>query len=193
MDEGNNENAQSFPQWYAVWTRSRQEKTAATMLDMLGVSHFLPLIASKRQWSDRQRISSLPLFPGYLFVQITKAPDAELRVRKVPGIVDFVGNRNGLSVIPEVEIQNVRALLSSGTGCTACPFMKAGDRVRIVNGALAGIVGLFIRSGARFRVVVSVEIIQRSISVEVSASQVELLPYRPHNDPSTRRLASQNA
>jgi transcription antitermination factor NusG len=174
MDDGS-ENAQGIPQWYAVWTRSRQEKTAAVMLDALGVSCFLPLISSKRQWSDRQKISSLPLFPGYLFVRIAKTHGAELRVRKVPGIVNFVGNQNGPSAVPEAEIENVRALLSCGTDCVSCPFMNAGDRVRVVKGALAGIEGLFIRRGARSRVVVSVEIIQRSISVDVSAYDVELV------------------
>jgi transcription antitermination factor NusG len=160
-------------QWYAVRTRSRQEKSAAAMLEVLGVSHFLPLISQERQWSDRKKMVAMPIFPGYLFVRIMATSGLELRVRQVPGIVNFVGNQNGPSAVPEEEIQNVRDLLSREAKCFPCPFMKAGDRVRIVRGALAGIEGSFIRCGARSRVVVSVEIIQRSIAVDVSAHDVE--------------------
>ena len=160
-------------QWYAVRTRSRQEKAAATMLEALGVSHFLPLISQERQWSDRKKIVTVPIFPGYLFVRIMARSGLELCVRKVPGVVNFVGNQNGPSAIPEDEIQNVRALLSPAAKCFPCPFLKAGDRVRIVSGALAGVEGSYIRCGARSRVVVSVEIIQRSIAVDVSEYDVE--------------------
>jgi len=159
--------------WYAVWTRSRQEKAAAAMLDALGVSHFLPLVEQERQWSDRKKMVSVPVFPGYLFVQILVTSVLQLRVRQVPGVVSFVGNQNGPTAIPEDEIQNLRALLSRTTKCFPCSYLQAGDRVRIVNGALAGIEGSFIRSGTRSRIVVSVEAIQRSIAVEVSASDVE--------------------
>jgi transcription antitermination factor NusG len=152
--------------WYAVWTRSRQEKAAAAMLDALGVSHFLPLVEQERQWSDRKKMVSVPVFPGYLFVQILVTSVLQLRV-------SFVGNQNGPTAIPEDEIQNLRALLSRTTKCFPCSYLQAGDRVRIVNGALAGIEGSFIRSGTRSRIVVSVEAIQRSIAVEVSASDVE--------------------
>ncbi len=170
----------SFPvgsQWFAVWTRSRQEKTSAAMLEALGIPHFLPLIEEARRWSDRTKMVSLPLFPCYLFVQIANSSEIQLCVQKVPGVVNFVGNQNGPSAIPEVEINSIRALLSRDTGCSPCPFLKVGDRVRVVRGALAGIEGLFIRCGARSRLVVSVEIIQRSVSVDVPARDVELVQH----------------
>ena len=166
-------------QWYAVRTRSRQEKAAATMLEALGVSHFLPLISLERQWSDRKKMVTVPIFPGYLFVRIMATSGLELRVRQVPGVVDFVGNQNGPSAVPEDEIQNVRALLSPAAKCFPCPFLKAGDRVRIVSGPLTGIEGSFIRCGARSRVVVSVEMIQRSIAVDVSDYDVEPIRISP--------------
>jgi transcription antitermination factor NusG len=170
-------NSQSGLQWFAVWTRSRQEKTSAAMLAALGVPHFLPLIDEERRWSDRKKMVSLPLFPGYLFVQIANSSEIQVCVQKVSGVVNFVGNQNGPSAVPEVEINSIRALLSRGAGCSPCPFLKVGDRVRVVRGALAGIEGLFIRCGARSRVVVSVEIIQRSVSVEVLACDVELVQH----------------
>lgn len=161
------------PQWYAIWTRSRQEKSAAAVLQALGVSHFLPLISEERQWSDRKKIVTVPAFPGYIFVQIAVTSDLESRVRQVPGFVNFVGNQNGPSPVREDEIENLRALLSRAPKCFPCPFLKTGDKVRIVRGVMAGIEGSFIRGGARSRVMISVEIIQRSIAVEVSANDVE--------------------
>ncbi len=161
--------------WYAVSTRSRQEKTAASMLENLEVAHFLPLIEEERQWSDRKQKVTLPLFPGYMFVQIARSSEFQLRVLKVPGIVDFVGNRNGPQAIPESEIENVRALVSHGVGCSPHPFLKAGDRVRVVRGALAGVEGTLSRCGGQSNLVISVEMIQRSISVSVSISDVEVV------------------
>jgi transcription antitermination factor NusG len=170
-------NSPTDSRWFAVWTRSRQEKSSAAMLEAIGIPHFLPLIDEERRWSDRKKMVSLPLFPGYLFVQIANSSEIQVCVRKVLGVVNFVGNQNGPLAVPEVEINSIRALLSRGAGCSPCPFLKVGDRVRVVRGALAGIEGLFIRCGARSRVVVSVEIIQRSVSVDVPACDVELVQH----------------
>ena len=65
--------------WYAVLTRSRQEKTAASMLDYLAVANFLPLTTQERRWSDRKQMISVPLFPGYLFVRVVRS--SEIRAR----------------------------------------------------------------------------------------------------------------
>jgi transcription antitermination factor NusG len=159
--------------WYAVLTRSRQEKIAASMLDYVAVPNFLPLIAQERRWSDRKQTVSLPLFPGYLFVRIVRSSDVLLRVLKVPGVVDFVRNRNGPMAIPEHEIENVHAVLSRGPGCSPHAFLNAGDRVRVVRGALAGVEGTLIRSGSQSKLVISVEMIQRSVAVNVDSSDVE--------------------
>ena len=161
--------------WYAVLTRSRQEKIAASMLDYLAVVNFLPLITLERRWSDRRQMVSLPLFPGYIFVRIVRSSDVLLRVLKVPGVVDFVRNRNGPMAIPEKEIESVHAALSHGAGCSAHPFLKAGDRVRVVRGALTGVEGTLVRSGAQSKLVISVEMIQRSVAVNVDSSEVEFV------------------
>jgi transcriptional antiterminator NusG len=177
--------------WYAVLTRSRQEKIAASMLDYVAVANFLPLIAQERRWSDRKQTVSLPLFPGYLFVRIVRSSDVLLRVLKVPGVVDFVRNRNGPMAIPESEIENVQTALSHGVGCSSHSFLKAGDRVRVVRGPLTGIEGTLVRSGSQSKLVISVEMIQRSVAVNVDASDVEyvssVLP--PHPQPISALLS----
>jgi transcription antitermination factor NusG len=157
------------------------------MLENLEIQNFLPLFNEERRWSDRKQIVALPLFPGYLFVRIARSSDVQLRVLKVPGIVDFVGNRNGPLAIPEGDIENVRAVVSRGVGCSPHPFLNAGDRVRVARGPLAGLEGSVTRCGAQSRLVISVEMIQRSISVSVAESDVE--PAHPASDQPSQLFA----
>lgn len=159
--------------WYAVSTKSRQEKVVASTLEHIAIVNFLPLLQQERQWSDRKQMVALPLFSGYVFVRIASSSELQLRVLKVPGVVDFVRNRTGPLPIPEREIENVRAMLSSGVGCSPYPFFKAGDRVRVVRGALAGVEGTLVRGGSQSKLVISVEMIQRSVAVNVALSAVE--------------------
>jgi transcriptional antiterminator NusG len=161
------------PSWYAVSTRSRQEKVAASMLENLSIEHFLPLFKEERRWSDRKQMVTLPLFPGYVFVKVTRAHELQLLVLKVPGIVDFVGNRKVPLAIPESDIESVRAVVTRGVGCSPHPSLRAGCRVRVVRGVLTGIEGTLISYGAETKLVICVEMIQRSISVSVAVSDVE--------------------
>jgi transcription antitermination factor NusG len=159
--------------WYAVSTKSRQEKVVVAMLEYLEVANFLPLIREEHRWSDRKQMIAAPLFQGYVFVRTATAPELLLRVLKVPGVVDFVRSRSGPLAIPDGEIEDVRAVLTHGVGCSPYPFLKPGDRVRVVRGALAGIEGTFIRSGSQSKLVISVEMIQRSVAVTVAEADVE--------------------
>jgi transcription termination/antitermination protein NusG len=174
--------------WYAVTTKSRQEKVVTSMLDYLEVPNFLPLINEERRWSDRKQMVAMPLFQGYAFVRITTSGEFQLRVLKVPGVVDFVRSRSGPLPIPDREIEDVRAVLSHGVGCSPHPFLKAGDRVRVVRGALAGIEGTLIRCGSQSKLVISVEMIQRSVSVDIALSAVE--PVSPKMAQADRALLS---
>ena len=169
----NNTTLLSDVSWYAVSTRSRQEKVAASTLENLGIPNFLPLSNEMRQWSDRKQLVSVPLFPGYLFVQISKVREIQVRVLKVPGIATFIGNQDGPQSIPDAEIDAVRAVLSRRVQCTPCPFGKVGDRVRISRGVLAGIEGTLVRYGSDTNLVISVETIHRSISIRIDSSDLE--------------------
>jgi transcription antitermination factor NusG len=161
--------------WFAVTTRSRQEKTAALMLEALGLQPFLPTTAELHQWSDRKQVVHLPLFPGYLFVHMNSSPEATLSVRKVPAIVDFVGNHNGPLPIPDCEIEDVRTVLARGVPCSPHTYLQAGDRVRVVRGALAGIEGTFVRNGSKGQLILSIEMMQRSLALTVLEDDVEPL------------------
>lgn len=159
--------------WYAVWTRSRQEKVIARTLAALGFNHFLPLVEEERQWSDRRKRVSLPLFPGYLFVRLRGTPDERLHLMRLSGVVELVGGRQGPVAVPEMEIASIRAVLARGVSWSPCTYPGSGDRVRVVRGVLAGIEGRVIRQGAQATLVLSVEAIRRSISVNVAVSDVE--------------------
>jgi len=159
--------------WYAVWTRSRQEKVAAEMLSRLGVHHYLPLKSELRQWSDRKQPVEVPLFTGYLFVFMDPLKDSRLIVLKVPGIVAFVGNQTGPLPIPHKEIRDIQTVLAAGSNCSVQPFLKEGDHVRVVRGALAGVEGTLVRVNSESRLQISIDMIRQSLTVRVSPEDVE--------------------
>jgi len=167
------ENSDPHSRWYAAWTRSRQEKVAATMLASLGVSHFLPLKSELRQWSDRKQAVSVPLFSGYVFVRMNPTNDNRLQILKTPGIVGLVGNQTGPLSIPDQQIEDIRTVLDKRAECTVLPLLEEGDHVRVVRGALAGVEGRLIRSNSSSRLVISIEMIHRSLAVNVSREDVE--------------------
>jgi transcription antitermination factor NusG len=169
----------SRTRWYAVSTRSRQEKVAANTLQALGISHFLPLQAQKRQWSDRVQTVHAPLFPGYLFVHIDPWSSAKLEVLKAPGVARFVGDHTGPLPVENSEIEDIQNLVRCGVELLPYPFLKAGDRVRVVRGALAGVEGVLVRVGSGLRMVISIEVIHRSLAITVSQHDVEPISPEP--------------
>jgi transcription antitermination factor NusG len=159
--------------WFAVRTKSRQEKVAASMLEALDIAHYLPLKAEMRQWSDRLQKVTLPLFAGYVFVRINLQKECKLSVLKVPGIVGFVGNSAGPLPIPEDQMNGVRTVLESGAEYSVHPLLEEGDWVRVVRGALAGVEGRLIRTNSSSRLVISIEMIYKTLSVSVARQDVE--------------------
>ena len=164
---------QEATRWYAVSTRSRQEKVAAQFLQGAGISHFLPLVSEMRRWSDRKKVISTPLFSGYVFVQIPTDNEQRIQVLKTPGVVQFVGNRGIPSPISEKEIRDIQSVLSNSVACEPYPFLKIGQRVRIVGGALDQIEGTLVGRGSGTKLIISVELIQRSLAISVSDLEVE--------------------
>jgi transcription antitermination factor NusG len=165
--------------WYAVWTRSRQEKVASTMLNTLGVQHYLPLKSELRQWSDRKQMVEMPVFSGYLFVRINLMKASRLQVLKSPGVVAFVGNQAGPLPIPDQQIEDIRIVLTVGAKCSVQPFLKEGDRVRVVRGALAGVEGTLVRTNSESHLLISIDMIRQSLAVSVSPEDIEPLAPAP--------------
>jgi transcription antitermination factor NusG len=161
--------------WFAVWTRSRQEKVAAAMLGTLGVQHFLPLRPEVRQWSDRKQTVHIPLFSGYLFVRMNPTWDSRLQVLKTPGIAGFVGNNTGPLPIPDQQIEDIRTVLARRIDCAVLPLLEEGDRVRVVRGPLTGVEGRLLQGNSISRLLISIEMINKTLAVSVSRQDVELL------------------
>jgi transcriptional antiterminator NusG len=159
--------------WYAVWSRSRHEKKVVTALTNAGVTTFLPLVTEMHRWNDRRKSVDIPLFPGYVFVQIPSSTEAQLRVLKTTGVVQFVGNRQGALAIEDKEINDVRAVLEQRVSCSPYPFLQLGQRVRIRGGALDGIEGVLVGRDSASKLVISIELIQRSLAVTVYNFHVE--------------------
>jgi transcription antitermination factor NusG len=159
------------PHWYAVYTRSRHEKTVAEQLVQKSVEHFLPLYETVRKWKNGRFKVRLPLFPGYLFVHI---PIQErLQVLQVPGVVHLLGSSGVPLALPQADIETIRDALTKGLQAQPHPYLKVGSRVRINSGPLEGLHGILVRKKGTLRVVVSVDLIMRSISIDVDASEVE--------------------
>jgi len=163
------------PQWYAVHTRSQHEKFVVNLLEQRGIETFLPLISEVHRWSDRRKVVQLPLFSCYAFVRIRLLPELWYKVMQTNGVLRFVGSRGEGIPIPDSQIENIRALLSSDVPYTLCPFLQVGQRVRIRGGALDGVEGLLTARNGERTLVISVEPIQRSIAVRIDQYQVEAI------------------
>ena len=162
--------------WYAVWTRSRQEKSTAALLETLQVPHYLPLKSEARKWSDRKQSVMVPLFSGYLFVNINAEGDSKLQVLKAPGVVGLVGNSSGPAPIPAEQVEQIRTVVNSGVEYSNCDYFEEGDRVRVIRGALTGVQGTLLYGKSQSRLNVSIDMIQHSLAVIVSRNDLELLP-----------------
>lgn len=153
--------------WYAVSVRSRHEKVAAAALACTDIPTFLPLLTEVHRWSDRKKIVTVPLFTCYLFVRLAISSESRVRVLRAPGTIGFVGDRRGPLPIPDKEIEDVRSVLAEKTLCSPYPFLKVGERVRIIGGALDGIEGILIGRGPDTKLVISIELVLRSLAISV--------------------------
>jgi transcription antitermination factor NusG len=156
--------------WYAGCTIARHEKRVAEHLSQRGVEHFLPLYESFRRWTNGRHHVRLPLFPGYIFVHI-KLRD-RLRVLEVPGFVRLVGFGLLPYALPESDIFKMREAMSVGVLAKPCPYLSVGTPVAICNGPLQGMTGLLLRRQNKYRVVISIDLIQQSMVVQVDSGDV---------------------
>jgi len=159
------------PNWYAAYTYARHEKFVAKQLEVRGVEFFLPLYRSLRRWKDRRKELDLALFPGYVFVRIPL--ESRFRVLGLQGVVHLVSFRGKPAPLPGQEIEALRNGLTQQVYAEPHPYLQVGRKVRVEHGPLAGLQGFLVRKKDKFRLVVSLELIQRSISAEVDAADVE--------------------
>jgi transcription antitermination factor NusG len=170
---GNDLQALVQPRWYAAYTRANHERRVADQLEERGVENFLPRYESVRKWKDRKVRLQMPLFPGYVFVHL--ALQNRLQVLQVPGVACLVGFAGKPVAVPEEEFARIRRLLNRGFRAEPHPYLKAGRRVRVCSGPLEGMEGIIVRRKNGSHLVISLELIQRAIAVDIDALVVEPL------------------
>jgi len=158
-----------FP-WYGVRTRSNHERIAAAILEGKGYEHYLPLYRTRRRWSDRVVTIDLPLFPGYVFCRFD--PRRRVPIVSTPGVIGIVGFGNEPAPIPDIEIEAIDQILRSGLLTEPHPFLREGQRVRVTQGALKNMEGILAKRKSDYRLVVSVNMLQRSVAVEIDQDSV---------------------
>ncbi|HLK33947.1 MAG TPA: UpxY family transcription antiterminator [Terriglobales bacterium] len=156
------------PRWYAAYTCVNREKRVAEMLEAKDVAHFLPLYDEVHQWKTGPARLQLPLFPGYVFVRLPLRD--RLRVLTVPGVVRLVGSNAGPIPLPDDEVDSIRTALAASVPAEPHPYLTVGEKVTIISGPLRGLNGFLLRKRNNVRVVISLDLIMRSMVVEIDGA-----------------------
>jgi len=160
--------------WYAVHTMARHEKRVAAQFEEKRVCTFLPLLHQVHRWSHRRRVVQTPLFSCYAFVRTVQTVEERLKILQTPGVLGFVGSERQGTSIPDEQIESLRKAISEKVPCLPHPFISVGKRVRIRGGSLDGVEGILMLQGRDQRLVISVELLQRSVSIRVQGYDIEL-------------------
>jgi len=159
------------PRWYALYTYARHEKRVAEQIERRQLSCFLPSYRCVRRWKDRRKELELALFPGYVFVHMSLSN--RLKVLQVPGAVRLVSFQGQPASVPAEEIEALRNRLSGSAKVEPHPYFRAGRRVRVRSGPFQGLEGVIVRRKDRCRLVFSIDLIQRSLAIEVDEADLE--------------------
>lgn len=157
--------------WFAVQVRPRHEFASARMLRSKGFEEFVPIYSAKRQWSDRQKQVGFPLFAGYVFCKFY--PVKKLPIINTAGVIRIVGTSQGSAAIADHEIDAIRKVVESGEQVQPHPYIAVGSKVRIEEGPMAGIEGIFIREKKGTEMVISLDLLQRSISLQIKGYAIK--------------------
>jgi len=161
-----------FP-WYAVRLRSNFERCASQIFEEKGFTTFLPLHRTRRIWSDRTKVVEMPLFSGYTFCKFD--PLNRLPILTTPGVISILESSNGPIPVEESEIAAVRRLLESGLALGPWPFLREGQAVLVERGPLRGVEGIIVSLKNNYRLIVSLSLLQRSLSVAIDRECVRPL------------------
>jgi transcription antitermination factor NusG len=171
--------------WFAVQVWTQHENRVTTALFQKGIETFSPMKRIWRHWCDRTRASDIPLFPGYIFARFD--PESRLPVLVTPKVTRIVGYGKIPEPVDDALIAAIKILVASHLDLDSGPALTVGERVDIVSGPLAGVSGVLIEKRSALRLVVSVELINRSISVQVTPDMLASSKYQDDKHTVTRR------
>src|SRR5215469_10303063 len=137
--------------WWAVYTRHHHEQRVTEMLEARGLEVFHPTYHSRRRWKDRIKVLPMPLFPCYVFVR--EKIGAKLPVVSTPGVHMIVARGPEFALVSDEEIRAIRTAVQSSEMIEPCPYVKAGEMVRVVRGPMSGITGILLRQTSQCRLV----------------------------------------
>ena len=160
----------STSQWFAVAVKPRFDKAVARTLESKGFETLLPLYKTQHRYAARSKVSELPLFPGYVFCRFNVL--TRLPILTTPGVIQILGTGNTPLALSEEEIVSIRVAIQADIPLQPFPFLQAGQRVRIKEGALRGVVGLVVRIKDCVRLILSITLLQRSVLLEIERSHV---------------------
>ncbi|MGE3840905.1 MAG: transcription termination/antitermination protein NusG [Vicinamibacterales bacterium] len=152
-------------QWFALRVRPRSEHVVAESLRQKGYEEFLPLHLQRRRWSDRVKVVQVPLFPGYVFARFDVLH--RLPILTTPGVLLVVSIGQVPRPIEDGEIDALKILVESKLQLEPWPYLEVGQRVRIIRGPLNGAEGIITAANRQRRLVISITLLQRSVSVEI--------------------------
>ncbi len=161
--------------WYAVHTKSRHEYKAFTGLTQKSLITFLPEMEVWSKRKDRKKKISVPLFPGYLFVEAFLDNETKLTILKTSGVVRILGKKENVEPlsIPESKIIAIQRLVNKKVELFSMQYPKAGEPARIMDGPFAGIEGTVIKSDLEKELfVISIELLQRSVAIKLEGFQI---------------------
>lgn len=159
--------------WYALSVRTNSEMQTCGALRAKCISTFLPTYTACRQYSDRIKKKEAALFPGYVFCRFEL--QAKLSILATGGVKQVVGDSSGPKAIEDSEIDAIRKVVSAQCSVKPWPFLRAGDRVRIGYGSMSGVEGILVRERGLDLLIIAVQILQRSVAIQVDRSWVQPL------------------
>ena len=163
---------QSKERWYALRVKARSERVIAAAARRKGFEGFVPVYLTERRWSDRTKPTELPLFPGYVFCRLN--PAFRLSLLTIPGVLHVVGTRRAPVPIDDMEMAAIQAATQPGLRTEPWPYFQGGRPVKLSGGPLAEIEGFLIDAGDRYRLVVSMSLLSRSLAVEIDRAWIVL-------------------
>jgi transcription elongation factor/antiterminator RfaH len=162
--------------WFVLHTRSRFENVVNDGLTKKSIEVFLPKILVRSKRRDRKKMIRIPVFPGYLFVKSDLNPHEHIEIVKTVGVVRFIGTKDGPVPVPDETIDSLKIMVNSDSQITTGNRLVKGDKVMVVHGPFAGIIGTFMIQKGKGRIVINVDALGQTASVEVHESDIEPLP-----------------
>ena len=162
------------PAWYVIHVRSKHEAKVEAALQHKGLEIFLPRITVRSRRQDRRVQLQVPLFPGYLFVHTDLEPSNYHKIIGHHGVVRFLGINSHPTPVYSPKVESIKAIVQSDRPYYPWAYLGQGRQVRIMEGPLAGTIGIILRRKEKLRhLVVAVELFQRSVAVELEDEAVE--------------------